>query len=213
VCSQCPSQLARDVVSAFPTFVAHHQDLVHGIARRWSRDPSDAEDLSQEAFIRAYRALGRYSPERRHALRTRGWMARIVVNLAHDRARGGDPPTAPLDASADRADIGAATPEATVDRHETNRMWRELLASLPPAYRTAVALRHVDGLSYPEVARALGRPLGTVKSDVHRGVRLLRLAFEARVAAEAADDPHRYTATDARAGRSIPPRANVEVTP
>jgi RNA polymerase sigma-70 factor (ECF subfamily) len=57
-------------------------------------------------------------------------------------------------------------------------MWRARLDRLPVRYRRAVELRHVEGLSYPELSAALGRPLGTVKSDVHRGVRALREAVE-----------------------------------
>ena len=57
--------------------------------------------------------------------------------------------------------------------------WAALLLTLPPAYRSAVVLRHVDGLSYPELAAALDRPEGTVKAQVHRGLALLRTAFEA----------------------------------
>ena len=58
-------------------------------------------------------------------------------------------------------------------------MWARLLAGLPDRYRLAVALRHVDGLSYAEIAETLGRPLGSVKSDVHRGTALLRAAYDA----------------------------------
>jgi RNA polymerase sigma-70 factor (ECF subfamily) len=68
-------------------------------------------------------------------------------------------------------------PEALTQRREATLAWRARLDALPRRYRDAVALRHVEGLSYPEVAEALERPIGTVKSDVHRGVRLLRDAW------------------------------------
>ncbi len=58
-------------------------------------------------------------------------------------------------------------------------MWARLLKALPDRYRLAVALRHVDGLSYAEIAETLGKPLGSVKSDVHRGIDLLRAAYDA----------------------------------
>ncbi len=63
------------------------------------------------------------------------------------------------------------------ERREAARAWRDRLDALPARYRRAVELRHVSGLSYPELAEALDRPVGTVKSDVHRGVRLLREAL------------------------------------
>ncbi len=74
-----------------------------------------------------------------------------------------------------------------VAERESARAWQSRLAALPDRYRRAVELRHVEGLSYPELAEALGRPLGTVKSDVHRGVQLLREAWarDEAVAAQA----------------------------
>jgi RNA polymerase sigma-70 factor (ECF subfamily) len=68
-----------------------------------------------------------------------------------------------------------------VQRREERSLWAGLLAGLPDRYRLAVALRHVDGLSYAELAEALGRPAGTVRSDVHRGVALLRAAYDAEL--------------------------------
>ena len=65
------------------------------------------------------------------------------------------------------------------ERSDERRMWARLLAGLPDRYRLAVALRYVDDLSYPELAETLGRPLGSVKSDVHRGTALLRAAYDA----------------------------------
>jgi RNA polymerase sigma-70 factor (ECF subfamily) len=65
-----------------------------------------------------------------------------------------------------------------IEHRDEARRWIALLAELPTRYANAVALRHVDGLSYPELAEALDRPLNTVKSDVHRGVTMLREAYE-----------------------------------
>ena len=70
-------------------------------------------------------------------------------------------------------------PLQLLQRTEDQNMWARLLAGLPPRYRLAVALRHVEDLSYAEVAETLGRPLGSVKSDVHRGIALLRAAYDA----------------------------------
>ena len=71
----------------------------------------------------------------------------------------------------------APGPERIVEGRESAAAWRTRLDALPLRYRRAVELRHISGLSYPELAEALDRPLGTVKSDVHRGVRLLREAL------------------------------------
>jgi RNA polymerase sigma factor (sigma-70 family) len=177
VCAECPRRLADDLAGAFPDFLAHHQDLVYGIAMRSTRQPFDAQDLAQETFIRAYRALAVYGPDRIRQLRPRGWLAAIVGNLGRNRAMRQPPATATLDAAMGHADSAATQPEEALEQREAERAWRDRLDALPARYRRAVELRHVSGLSYPELAEALDRPLGTVKSDVHRGVRMLRQAL------------------------------------
>jgi RNA polymerase sigma-70 factor (ECF subfamily) len=180
VCADCPDRLATDVDAAFPTFLAHHQDLVYGIAWRMTGRSADAEDLAQDAFVSAYRALRAYAPDRVRSLQTRGWLAAIVANAGRNRARGRrrHPTSVAIEEPlADTLEELAPGPEAIVQQREAARAWRARLEALPARYRDAVGLRHIDGLSYPEVAAALGRPLGTVKSDVHRGVRLLREAW------------------------------------
>jgi len=177
VCAECPARLARDLDSAFPEFLSHHQDLVYGVALRMTKRPADAEDLAQDTFIRAFRALQRYDAERIVALRARGWLVSIVANLGRNRARRKRPATAGLDVTPEAAAEDRSQPEQVAMRHEEARSWGSRLDALPPRYGRAVELRHVQGLSYPELAEALGKPLGTVKSDVHRGIRLLRRAL------------------------------------
>lgn len=178
MCAECPSRLSRDLDGSFPGFLVHHQDLVYGIALRSTKRQADAEDLAQDAFIRAYRALADYDATRIRELRLRSWLAAIVSNLARNRARRKPPPSAGLDALPEATVIDiAAQPESVAERREAARLWATRLSALPPRYRRAVELRHVSGLSYPELAEALDRPLGTVKSDVHRGVKLLRDAM------------------------------------
>lgn len=176
---ECPIALAKDLVAAFPALVSHHQDLVFGLARRSSRGVPDAEDLTQDTFLRAYRALTGYPPDRIAALHLRGWLASITLNLARNRARRQGPPTAALEAAIERPDGRARGPESQVEQRESTRSWAARLRALPEAQQAAVGLRHVDGLSYPELAIALGKPIGTIKSDVHRGVRALRKAYVA----------------------------------
>jgi RNA polymerase sigma-70 factor (ECF subfamily) len=178
VCADCPERLASDPDGAFATFLAHHQDLVYGIAWRMTGRSADAEDLAQDAFVGAYRALRTYPPERIRALRPRAWMAAIVSNAGRNRARRRRVPSVAIDDAVANAIVEPRPgPEALAQRREAAQAWRARLDALPRRYRDAVALRHVEGLSYPEVAAALERPIGTVKSDVHRGVRLLRDAW------------------------------------
>ncbi len=190
MCADCPARLAQDLDTAFPEFLAHHQDLVYGTALRMTRHPSDAEDLAQEAFIRSYRALAGYEPARRRELRPRGWLVAIVGNLGRNRARRGRPALAGLEGIAETTPDQRPGPDSIAAAREAALAWQARLAALPPRYARAVGLRHVSGLSYPELAEALDRPVNTVKSDVHRGIRMLRAALLAEsAAAEAAPSP------------------------
>ncbi len=180
------ADLARDLDGAFDALVVAHQDRLYTIALRMLGDPRDAEEAAQDALVRAYRALATYDPARIRELRVRGWLTTIVLNLCRTRglrrAGRGAPPVsldhdgAPaLEPSAPRRE---APPDVAERRAERER-WGARLAELPPVYRAAVVLRHVDGLSYPEAAAALGRPEGTVKAQVHRGIAQLRTMLEA----------------------------------
>jgi RNA polymerase sigma-70 factor (ECF subfamily) len=171
------ARLARDLDGCFGELVTAHQDLVFGVALRVVGDRDAAADVAQDAFIRAYKALRGYDANRTAALNLRPWMARISLNLARNALRG----QRPMDdlAEADGRAHTGETPVRLAERREEHRYWSALLERLPPRYRLAVALRHVEGLSYQEIADALARPVGSVKSDVHRGVRELRAAYEA----------------------------------
>jgi RNA polymerase sigma-70 factor (ECF subfamily) len=173
-----PARLATDHRAAFADLVTAHQDLVFGVGLRVMRDRAAAEDIAQETFVNAYRALGGYSADRIATLRLRPWLARIALNLARNELRRRRP-IATDDGLPDRPAPAAQEPLNLVERREAKDVWARLLAGLPERYRLAVALRHVEGLSYGELADATGRPLGSVKSDVHRGVALLRAAYDA----------------------------------
>jgi RNA polymerase sigma-70 factor (ECF subfamily) len=175
-----------DLDASFERLVEAHVDRLFTIALRMLGDRSDAEEAAQDALVRAYRALAGYDPARIRELRLRPWLATIVLNLCRTRggrkARRGPAPIS-VDAlppgSNEPASAESAGPVAVAERHAERDRWADWLADLPPAYRAAVVLRHVDGLSYPEMAVALGRPEGTVKAQVHRGIRLLRTRLEA----------------------------------
>lgn len=178
--------LADDLDGSFESLVLGHQDRVYSIALRVLGDPRDAEEAAQDAFVRAYRALAGYEAARIRELQLRPWLATIVLNLCRSRLtrrRAATRTALSLDLALPgelepRADE-AHGPTASSKTNDTAQEWADLLLTLPPAYRSAVVLRHVDGLSYPELAIALDRPEGTVKAQVHRGLALLRTAFEA----------------------------------
>ena len=180
------TRLARNVDAAFPDLVTAHQDRLYTIALRLLGDRRDAEEVAQDALVRAFRAMHGYPRERIIALRLRPWLASIAVNLARNRRRRFEDRQPPnqlepmLDAGFDPAsEVRGAAPALVADRRETQRELAEALLGLTPAVRAAIVLRHVDGLSVAEVAEALDRPEGTIKAQVHRGLKELRLLLEA----------------------------------
>jgi RNA polymerase sigma-70 factor (ECF subfamily) len=165
-------QLAVDLDAAFPSLVEDQQDRLFTIAVRVLGNRSDAEEAAQDAFVRAYRALAGYPAERIRELRLRPWLTTIVLNVCRNRTRVRRVATTEL--AFEPASEPATDPFAT--RHARD-VWAGLLSGLPPAQRMAIVLRHVDGLSYTEMAEVLGRPEGTLKAQVHRGLAALQTAF------------------------------------
>ena len=176
--------LADDLDGSFEQLVVAYQDRLYGFALRLTGSPRDAEEIAQDAFVRAYRALATYPTERIRALSPRPWLYRIALNVARNRVRGHRLHLVPLDPAlsngrAEPAADEAERPDAALDRAERRDELGTLVAQLPERYRAALVLRHVQGLGYGEVAAVLGQPVGTVKANVHRGLRLLRAALAA----------------------------------
>ena len=164
-------RLATDLAKAYPEVVAALSADVYSGLRRLA-GPDDAEDLTQETFIRAYRALGGYDATRIRELRLRAWLATIVINVCRNRTRVKRVRTVEL-----AFDPGAEPLTDPVARRDEKAAWAGRLALLPAAQRVAIVLRHVDGLSYADMAAVLGRPEGTLKAQVHRGLTALRDAY------------------------------------
>lgn len=164
-------RLATDVDSAFPELVHDFQDRLYSGVRSFVGS-ADAEDVTQEAFIRAHRALHSYDRDRIAALRVSAWLWTIALNLCRNwaRTKSRRPQTTQL--TFDRA--GDATVEAAAIENAMLDSWRDRLGLLSEAQRTAVVLRHVVGLGYAEIAVATDRAVGTAKTDVSRGLAALR---------------------------------------
>jgi RNA polymerase sigma factor (sigma-70 family) len=179
--------LAADVDGHFEQFVRTYQDRIYGFTLRLMGNPQDAEECAQDAFVRAYRALHGYPEERRRELRLRPWLYQIALNVVRNRVRRASLGVVPLDgvvADGLAGDV-AEQPEVAAVHAETRRRLGKLIRDLPERYATAVTLRHIHGLSYAEAAEVLDRPLGTTKSDVHRGLRQLREALQPELLLEA----------------------------
>ena len=167
-----------DAATAFPRIVRDHQDRVFSLALRLcAGDRVAAEELAHEVFVKAYQAFATYDDERRRSLALRPWLATIALNQArnHSRAVGRRRDRVSSDGRLPDGTAGyEPTPEDAALRAHRRTALATALDTLPTAQREAVVLRHVAGLSYAEVGKALARPVGTVKSDVHRALTTLR---------------------------------------
>jgi RNA polymerase sigma factor (sigma-70 family) len=162
--------LASDLDGAFSTLVERAGPGLYWGLRRLCGDHQEAEDLTQETFIRAYRALGEFDRGRFEELRLSPWLWTIALNLGrnHLRNRSRRPTLVEM-----RANPGVDDPEPP-----DIAAWDARLSALPVNQRRAVVLRHVAGLGIGEIAEATGRPEGTVKADIHRGLDRLRRMME-----------------------------------
>jgi RNA polymerase sigma-70 factor (ECF subfamily) len=162
----------------FERMVREHQHRIYAVGFALTGNPHDAEEVAQDTFLRAYRALATYPPDRVRELKQKPWLHRIAVNVVRNRARGAKPRTAELNGS--ESDSRPGPESRALQRAEMDELACRL-ARLPPRFREAVVLRHVHEMSYEEVAEALDQPVGTVKSNVHRGLKLLRGEHDDRV--------------------------------
>jgi len=167
--------LAADLDDGFAKLFDATRDRVYALALSLARNPHDAQDVAQEAYIRAYKALRGFSASRLRALQPRAWLATIALNVWRNRTRSARRDGGELDERwpADPRD----EPHAGAQRSSDARDLRALLARLPERYRLAVVLRHAYDVPYAEAAAALGIPVGTLKANVHRGTRMLREAY------------------------------------
>jgi len=157
---------------AFDLLVLKYQQKVANLISRYIRDPSEVLDVTQEAFIKAYRALPKFRGD--SAFYT--WLYRVAINTAknHLAARARRPPQDDIEAeTAEQMDMGTllkeqATPETLAMRDEVANTIKAALDALPDELRTAIALRELEGLSYEEIAQAMDCPIGTVRSRIFR---------------------------------------------
>jgi RNA polymerase sigma factor (sigma-70 family) len=157
--------------------VREHSARVYRLAYRLTGNSHDAEDLTQEVFVRVFRSLDSYIPGT-----FEGWLHRITTNLFLDMARRRQRIRFEGLADETEARLGGSEPtpaQAFDDRHFDGDIHAALMA-LAPEYRAAVILCDIEGLSYEEIADTLGVKLGTVRSRIHRGRAQLRQALEHR---------------------------------
>jgi len=158
--------------AAFDLLVRKYQQKVLNVIMRYVRDPDEAQDVAQEAFIKAYRALPRFRGD--SAFYT--WLYRIAINTAKNMlvSRGRRPPGSDVEVEvAEQLDSGTrlkdrSTPESYIHEEEVMRAVKEAMDALPEDLRTAIMLRELEGMRYEEIAEAMSCPIGTVRSRIFR---------------------------------------------
>ena len=157
---------------AFDLLIQKYQHRIVSLVSRYVSDSSEAQDVAQEAFIKAYRAIGRFRGD--SAFYT--WLYRIAINTAKNWivARNRRPPSSDIDAAdAEQYAMSSrlketSTPENELLREEIEHMVYDTIATLPEDLRTAIMLREMDGMSYEEIATTMECPIGTVRSRIFR---------------------------------------------
>ena len=164
-------------VPTWDEVVDNHSDRVFRLAYRLTGNRPDAEDLTQEVFIRVFRSLDSYTPGT-----FEGWLHRITTNLFLDGARRKQRIRfdALSDERAARLESADVAPETSYADQRFDDDIELALATLPPDFRAAVVLCDVEGLTYEEIAEILDAKLGTVRSRIHRGRAMLRRALAHR---------------------------------
>lgn len=166
-------RVQRGERGAYDLLVLKYQHKVVKLVMRYLRDPADAEDVAQEAFIKAYRALPQFRGD--SAFYT--WLYRIAINTAKNAlaARDRNPVSFELDTQNNDESDGLVnrlrdpeTPEGLALTEEIRDTVNHAIESLPEDLRTAIVLRELEGLSYEEIAASMDCPVGTVRSRIFR---------------------------------------------
>lgn len=158
--------------AAFDLLIHKYQHRIVSLISRYVNDPSEALDVAQEAFIKAYRAIHNFRGD--SAFYT--WLYRIAINTAKNWlvARKRRPPATDIDAvDAEQYDMDSrlkdrSTPESELLREEIEKTVYDTIAELPEDLRTAIILREMEGMSYEEIATTMECPIGTVRSRIFR---------------------------------------------
>jgi len=165
-------RVQRGDSAAFDLLVRKYQHRIAALIGRYISDWSECQDVAQDTFIRAYRAIGNFRGDAQFYT----WLHRIAVNTAknHLVAHKRRPPTDDIDASdAEQFDSGIRlrdtdTPDRELARQQMEQVVMRTVDALPQELRTAITLREVEGLSYEEIAQRMDCPIGTVRSRIFR---------------------------------------------
>lgn len=175
--------LANDLNRYFPSLVLNFQQRLYAFALRYTGTPQDAEDIAQETFIRAYHALADYPAERIRAMKMQPWLYKIALHICYRHKSNERLHYTSLEMAEEQQMTlmmdgeERGHPEKALEEREEIRELEAMIACLPERYRIAVSCYYFEELSYREIAELLNLPVGTVKSNVYRGMQLLRKRF------------------------------------
>jgi len=156
----------------FEELVTRYKKLIFSVVYNMINDKEEVSDISQEVFIRIYKALDRYNPEYKFST----WAVRIATNLCLDIHRKKKVSPSPIQEMQDISD-GIDTPETSYLQKERSERIRRAIQALPEKYRTPIILFHQNGLSYEEMTRVLGEPMTIIKNRLYRARLMLREAL------------------------------------
>ena len=154
--------------SAFAELIEQHQRAVFNVAYRFLNNPHDAEDATQDAFLRAWKSFAQFDIDKPLA----PWLKRIAVNVCLNRLESSRP-LLPLAEGGFELPDSRPSPESLAGHTDGERRNRAELTARPPRYRAVIELRHYQELSYEEIAEVLNRPLSDIKSDLFRARKIL----------------------------------------
>lgn len=169
-------QQVIDSERTFEGLVQEYKNRIHSYVCRMTRDSADAEDITQEVFIRAYQSMSAF----RYDAAVDTWLYRIATNLVIDRFRRGQraPKTVPTETEESFLELPTTSreddPHATLQLGELQTQVQKAIHSLPAKLRAVVILHDMEGLSYEQVAETVGCPVGTVKSRLFNARLLLK---------------------------------------
>jgi len=146
-----------------------HLDAAYNLARWLTRDPSDADDVVQEAYLRAFKFFGGF-----HGGNSRSWLLKIVRNTCYTWLQKNRPREIVYEFDEELFEAGSGNPEALLIESIDLQILTRLLNGLPPSFREVIVLRDIEGLSYKEIAVVTELPLGTVMSRLARGRKQLQ---------------------------------------
>jgi RNA polymerase sigma-70 factor (ECF subfamily) len=175
---------AEQVDGYYEQLVAKYWQQLNSFIQRRTSNQQDAEDIVQEAFVHAYYALERYPLQQIRTLQARPWLYKITWNVYRNYMSRTKPPLALSlddhegDLLLELDDEYEERPDAIFERGERRRELESLVNELPEQYREVINLYYFDELSQQEIADLLNRPVGTIKTHVYRGLRMLRKALQ-----------------------------------